>query len=245
MYNTLFSKMAMVIPNGPSAKRARTESRGAAKTKGGPSKTFGNQSMRNSKQSFYFDPFPSQLRTKMRYVRSKQLTLPSAPSQNFAVTYFRVNGLQSPDADGTGHQPYGHDQVELLYEKYQVQNSKIVITPINSVANAIYGVCITNGFVPADYQAFPEQKRSNYGLMQGTEIKPLSKSMTWNLTKSYGTMEGGEVSSDFGSNPAEGQLFCVFAKSSLGVTANITFNISIEYNVLSYEMKDLDRSDDL
>jgi len=45
---------------------------------------------------------------------------------------FRANSIYDPDFDGTGHYPYGYNQVKDLFEKYTVTGSKITLTVINA-----------------------------------------------------------------------------------------------------------------
>lgn len=237
-----------IVPPSPKRRRVTTVAR---KTRTPSSKKYGNQSIGNSRQSFYFDPFPSQLRTKMRFVNSISLVLPSSPSNDYAQAYVSCNNVNEPQPalpsvpiPSNRHQPYGYDQVAALYQRFQVEKARIVLTPTITTANVLYGVCIAGEQLPTDFVAFPEQKRTNFGLLQGTEIKPLSKAVTWNHKTMFGgaEMSGTSVEYGIGAAPDVQPLFAIFAKSTVGAPSTVTFNISVEFDVMSYDMKALAQS---
>lgn len=64
-------------------------------------------------------PFPSTYYCKARYCHTSILSVGTAgiygPEQ-----VFRLNSLYDPDFTGSGHQPYGRDQLALIYNKYCV-----------------------------------------------------------------------------------------------------------------------------
>lgn len=69
--------------------------------------------------------FPDRLRTKVQYCDVVQLT---ASAGNPAVYQFRMNGLYDPDYTGTGHQPQWTDQLFAVYNRYVVNNARIIVT---------------------------------------------------------------------------------------------------------------------
>jgi len=58
-----------------------------------------------------------------RYIDAKVYTPDSTASSN----EYRANSMFDPDSTGTGHQPYGFDQVAARYARYTVMKSKITI----------------------------------------------------------------------------------------------------------------------
>lgn len=65
------------------------------------------------------DPFPPSQVVKMKYTETRVLT--TGTSGIYGTEYaFRLNSIFDPNFTGTGHQPYGHDQMALLYNKYKV-----------------------------------------------------------------------------------------------------------------------------
>lgn len=89
--------------------------------------------VRRSLGSWY--PFGKSRTAKLRYCE----TISFNPASGVAGTYtFSANGLYDPNISGTGHQPYGFDQLMALYNHYTVLGARIKITPINGSANLYY-----------------------------------------------------------------------------------------------------------
>lgn len=68
------------------------------------------------------DPFKPMYPVKLRYAYNFQL----ASAAGFALLFgteqvFRLNSLFDPDLTNVGHQPYGFDQLKLMYGSYRVR----------------------------------------------------------------------------------------------------------------------------
>lgn len=61
--------------------------------------------------------------TRMKYVTTVDLEPPSAGLSK--IHWFRGNSIYDPDITGTGHQPLGHDEAAVLYERYRVRGCKV------------------------------------------------------------------------------------------------------------------------
>ena len=76
-------------------------------------------------------PFPDNYFTKMKYCQNMDLVTTSG----LAYRFFRTNGLFDPDVaphiagDGQ-HQPFGFDQLAVLYRRYRVYGMKYVATAV-------------------------------------------------------------------------------------------------------------------
>lgn len=80
------------------------------------------------------DPFPPQMDVKLRYCWQNGL---STPGVGFSGTFgteqvFRLNSLFDPDLTGTGHQPFGFDQLTPIYGRYVVSGVDVDIEFFNS-----------------------------------------------------------------------------------------------------------------
>ena len=80
----------------------------------------------NTYLSKYFDPFPAKAHYTLRY--SDQITLNPGAGAN-ATYNFRANSIFDPDYSGVGHQPYGHDNLQNIYDGYVVDKAVITFTP--------------------------------------------------------------------------------------------------------------------
>lgn len=76
-------------------------------------------------------PIPDRYMCKLKYSQNVQLATTGA---NPIYHLFRTNSLFDPDYTGVGHQPYGFDQLAILYTKYRVYGMKYKITCTNIAA---------------------------------------------------------------------------------------------------------------
>ena len=86
--------------------------------------------------SKYRDPFPAVEKYQLRY--SQTVTI-NPGIGTCGVYKFRANSIFDPDYTGIGHQPYGHDNLESIYQHYTVDSSTITVTPTVGVAG-VWGI---------------------------------------------------------------------------------------------------------
>lgn len=205
---------------------------------------------RRTYQSPYFNPFPSMMRNKLRYIEN--ITLATvASSDDASVNYFSCNGIHDPNITGTGHQPYGHDTLATLYNHYRVDKAVIRLTPSTVGKQMIYGVAIvdeTTGVSRTD-QIMQERKNSAYRVMaDGNGFGPSGGTITlsWTPDGSFpaGRGEQKNMNASYGSNPGEQMYFAVFARRCIPSLPALTtsYNVEIEYYVTSYELQPQDAS---
>ncbi len=72
-------------------------------------------------------PFAVRRNQKLMYTQNGVLTSGAAGVFG-AEADFRINGMFDPDFTGVGHQPYGFDQLALIYKKYKVNGVLFDIT---------------------------------------------------------------------------------------------------------------------
>lgn len=77
-------------------------------------------------------PFLANKRTT-QHVYGSQYSV-SLTSGTSVMRVFRGNGMYDPDRTGTGHQPYGFDQLSALYKYYSVRASSIKVWYVTSSA---------------------------------------------------------------------------------------------------------------
>jgi hypothetical protein len=94
---------------------------------------------------FTADPFPPRTRRVLRYAETFQFTTGAAGVLG-TEQVMRLNSLFDPNSTGVGHQPYGFDQLALLYAKYRVLTCHVELrftTP--GAANDILCVALFSG----------------------------------------------------------------------------------------------------
>lgn len=190
-----------------------------------------------------WDPFPAQMQAKLRY--SETITLDpnlGVPAHNL----FRCNSIFDPNYTGVGHQPYGHDTYQLIYNHYNVVSATITMTPTSSFSNAngMYGISITDDVsVQADYNTIREVKTTKFATLNTTRT---ADSLTNYYSQKQVFRKGNNFDTQaiFGNNPGEGQFFHCWFEGS-GPTddpAGVDFVITITYVVNMWELRDLGQS---
>ncbi|AUW34326.1 capsid protein [Circovirus sp.] len=99
--------------------KSRKTTRPHATSMRGPLKLYGG-----------FAPFPPTYSAKMHYVENFSLATGTAGVMGTSAKV-SLNSLYDPNMSGSGHQPYGYDQITALYRRYIVSGVKINITFTN------------------------------------------------------------------------------------------------------------------
>ncbi len=121
------------------------------------------------------DPFPAQLRKEFVYSDLIQIAAGATAFTTGTERIFRLNSLFAPDVSG-GHQPYGFNQMELMYRRYVVTDALIEIQscPINDSADSDRNWWMVAMIVPAGFVNTTTGKTfSALGEMPGCEIRPV------------------------------------------------------------------------
>jgi len=190
-----------------------------------------------------YDPFPSQIKCIMRYSE----VISNNPAAGLVGHYlFRCNSIYDPNYTGIGHQPYGHDQYQLIYNQYQVLESVITMTPISNVAG-VFGISQTDdASVNGNYDTVREIKGTQFTIMNGNNNQNNSIVAYYKDSDSFpeGASDPTTRAAAFGANPTEVQYFDCWYEgidaSADPVACNFLFTIT--YTCVCYELKDLDGS---
>jgi hypothetical protein len=151
-----------------------------------------------------------------------------------------LNSIFDPDRTGTGHQPYGYDQLAALYNRYRVLavdykitfhaealGFYIVVLP----SNGVLATAITN---QASYTLASESPRSQVRC-QGVGANDVIIRGTIKLNELNGTTLTEYLADDrfqaiFGSNPTELILLNVGTYNQNGSTLVVDFTIELIYH---------------
>lgn len=192
--------------------------------------------------SRYFDPFPSKMRAIMRYSQVISLDPGLAGTGHWL---FRANSIFDPDFTGAGHQPYGHDTYELIYNHYQVIKSVCKVTWTETTyPSMLVGITMTDdSVVSGTYDTVREIKPTKVASM--TTAGPFPQlTQQFVSTDVFGFDAGGKTTAAFGANPADQNFFDIWAQAANtlvdpGVCRAL---VNITYYVELTELKDLGQS---
>jgi len=157
---------------------------------------------------------------------------------------FRCNSIFDPDQSSTGHQPMGHDQYAMFYDRYCVIGAKLTVTfksrettdatnDDDGFVNA--GVCIianpTETITAND--DFMENNKATY--VQLCPQRPVGKvTKKFSAKRFFGVknvLDDGIIQSGFGANPANEAYWQLRMWNPTSSTSNrfVYANIAIQY----------------
>lgn len=194
-----------------------------------------------SGMSLMWDPFPAKATARLRY----STTIVLDPGAAVPAAYlFRANSIHDPDFSGIGHQPYGHDTYQSIYNHYNVRSSTITITPTKP-RNGIYGVTLTDdSTVQSDYDTIREVKGTKYAVCSDNGSPQSTVTQYYNCNQNFDIPFQKATSATFGNSPSEGMYFHVWAESVLSTEdgSQNSFVVNISFVVDMWELKDLGQS---
>lgn len=188
------------------------------------------------------NPIPARQIVKMKYSQAVQT--------NVGVAYnyqFNLNSIFDPDRTGTGHQPYGHDTVATLYNRYRVISCSYVLQCYNGSTAIRYG-CIPQN-EPTFYGTVAEMSENprakfkvQYPGATPTKItgKVYLPSLTGRNKAQY--MADDRYQSTFGSSPSEQMVLNLIALDLLEVGTSSNWTVTLEYTVELFDPKLLAQS---
>lgn len=198
-------------------------------------------------------PFAQRYITKMKYAEQVQVTGPGLGG--LAAFRFNLNSIFDPNQTGIGHQPYGHDTMASLYNRYRVIKCNYVISGISTGGTSgnqysIIAALPSNEQVNlagglAEAQEHPRCKfvtqapESGLKVLKGSVYLP---SLVGRSKAQY--MADDRYQATYGSSPNELAILNVFAGVLNGAaeTTSMQLNVVLEYVVESFDVKSLIQS---
>lgn len=194
-------------------------------------------------------PFAQRYITKMKYSESFQITGPS--TAGFATQRFNLNSIYDPNRTGLGHQPYGHDNLAALYNRYRVIKCDYVISGI-ALGN-------TSGNMYSLLAALPSNEEYGIASVAEAQEHPRCKFITQAPDAALKVLRGSvyipslvgrskaqymaddRYQAQFGSSPNELAILNVYAGLLNGgfETTQFTLNITLTYTVEVFDVKSL------
>lgn len=177
-------------------------------------------------------PFAQRYITKMKYSDVFTLSL-----SNNGTYYFNLNSVFDPNRTGVGHQPYGHDSLASIYNRYRVIACSYNITAYSGGSTIRVAAQPLNELYTAtpSLSAICENPRSkwmiqipggNTKLIKGNVYIP---SLVGRSKAQY--MADDRYQAQSGSSPAEAALLGIFGADVGDLAATISCTITLNYTV--------------
>lgn len=196
-------------------------------------------------------PVPARFVTKMKYAEA--VTVTGAGLQKY---YWNLNSLFDPNQTGTGHQPYGFDQLcgptgVALYNRYRVYKVDYVLTVANDSYNIHYGVLPNNAGLSliGNVSEMRENPRAQYAVQNpGGTLKKITGTIS--LPALVGRTKSQYMADDryqavYNASPDESMTLGCFSQGlndDTGVSMSHTFNIMLVYHCEFFDPHALDQS---
>lgn len=160
---------------------------------------------------------------------------------------FRANSLYDPNYSGTGHQPFGFDQIAAFYNHYDVLSSTIKITMLcpngGYTASVVTGVYLSDDTSAySDWRTYSEAKRGTMKIhppyFAGASVTKSSYDKKIFFSKSA---DPGETTALVTTNPTEEVLFHVWQQpvDQSSTTAAYQYIAEMTFTVRFFEPKDI------
>ncbi len=151
-----------------------------------------------------------------------------------------LNSLFDPDRTGTGHQPYGYDQLAALYNRYRVLKSKWEVT-FGSTTVTYYAVLLpSNGTLTAISNATTFEAAAEAPLAKSTLVGANAESVIYRGGIALNELNGvttteyladDRFEAQIGSSPAELIVLTAGWYNSSGSTITVAAMIKLSFEV--------------
>lgn len=197
-------------------------------------------------------PFSQRYICKMKY--ATQLTNTGPSGSGWATYRFNLNSIYDPDQTGIGHQPYGHDTLSTLYNRYRVIKCTYTISAISTgttsgnqytvvaalPANEVHSISrIEDAQESPKCRFITQAPNSGLKVLRGTVYMP---SLMGRSKSQY--MSDDRYQATYGASPNELAILNVFTGLLNGAAETVTtqLNVVLEYTVESFDFKVLPQS---
>lgn len=189
-------------------------------------------------------PFPARQMMRLKYCDVFQFTT-NGTFSNYNTEYdFRLSSLFDPDLTGTGHQPYPHDVIALIYKRYQVHDVRVKLEWFDpSVDGVVVGYNLmyqsnTNGMGLGELAEKPFCKLlsiNNSGSQNASQTFTVGIHTLLGLKRKQYTSNEVTYGSDFGGSPTLGAFMrCCYLHPS-ALSATVRCKITIDFNTQVYQ----------
>ena len=197
-------------------------------------------------------PFAQRYICKMKY--ATQVTNTGPGGAGWSTYRFNLNSIYDPDQTGLGHQPYGHDTLQSLYNRYRVIKCNYTISAISTggtsgnqytvvaalPANEVHSISrIEDAQETPKCKFITQAPNSGLKILKGSVYLP---SLMGRSKAQY--MADDRYQATYGTSPNELAILNIYAGLLNGAAETITtqLNIVLEYVVESFDFKVLPQS---
>lgn len=188
------------------------------------------------------NPIPARQIVKMKYAQNINTS-----ASNVYNYKFNLNSIFDPDFTGTGHQPYGHDQLATLYNRYRVIACSYVITAYSGSTGVAYGVLPANEAIMlttvAELRENPRSRHTTQypgGSTTKLKGKVYMPALVGRSKSQY--MADDRYQAVFGANPQEQAILNCVGLDLSEAGASVNWTITLEYTVEVFDVKPLAQS---
>lgn len=188
-------------------------------------------------------PIPSRFITKMKYSDTVAVT---TLANTFA---FNLNSVFDPNRTGIGHQPYGHDTLSTLYNRYRVISCGWRVNlALGTSGTPIQLACIPANEVLAitSINELRENPRAKYILQNpgAGSVYLTGKSYIPSLVgrTKFQYMADDRYQAQVGSSPSELAILNLVATDAFDAPIAVTMQVMLEYTVEWFDIKHLSQS---
>lgn len=187
-------------------------------------------------------PIPQRYICKMKYAE----TIVTSALGEYRMN---LNSIFDPNRSGVGHQPYGHDTLQTLYNRYRVISCGYRIQAVQTST----GAPIQLGVLPSNEQLtfttiseLKENPRAKYVTVSpGAPAVYLSgkvylPSLVGRNKAQY--MADDRYQAEYGASPVENAILNIKSQTIGDVDSSFTCNVLLEYTVESFDVKNLGQS---
>lgn len=179
---------------------------------------------------------------KMKYCE----TITTDATGNFQ---FNLNSIYDPNRTGLGHQPYGHDTLQTLYNRYRVISCGYRIQAVqayNSIPIQLAVQPANEILLPGTVSEMKENPRAKYVTVSPGAPAVYLKGKVY-IPSLVGRNKAQYMADDryqalFGASPGELAILNIKAQNLSDVDQAFTINVLLEYTVEVFDIKHLAQS---
>jgi len=150
---------------------------------------------------------------------------------------FNLNSIFDPDRSGVGHQPYGHDTYQTLYQRYRVHKCKYIVSGVATSTNAtrltvapLNNVTAQNSSSQIEEQSSVYRTKNMYYTGSSNFVfTGLVDLATLNGVSASEYKSDDRFESNFGSSPTELMALHCIVSGLTGGVASVAANVKLSF----------------
>jgi len=158
-----------------------------------------------------------------------------------------LNSIFDPNRSGIGHQPYSHDTMATLYNRYRVISCSYVVRALSSTDALRFGALPANEAISwTTMSEFVENPRAKFRhtypagkqeVLRGNVYLP---SLVGRTKAQY--MADDRYQATMGSDPSELAILNIFGQNFVDGNVQIFYTVELTYTVELFDVKNLSQS---